>query len=76
MKLEAYIEELLELMERDEPIDASMRIEDLSEWDSMARISFISFLDAEFGIQVSTDRLAQCITVADLIALASDKLES
>ena len=76
MKLEDYIGELLEMMERDDALELDMRIEDLSEWDSMARISFISFLDAEFSVEITPDDLAKCKTVADLVDLAKDHIES
>lgn len=76
MKLEDYISELLEMMERDDALELDMRIENLSEWDSMARISFISFLDAEFSIEVTPDDLMKCKTVADLVELAKEHIET
>ncbi|PCJ35841.1 MAG: acyl carrier protein [Alphaproteobacteria bacterium] len=74
MTLDDFLEELLDLLQRDDAILPEMKLEDIEEWDSMARLSFMSFLDADFGVNISNDQLVACETVLDLIAFAKDKL--
>jgi len=49
-------------------------LEDLADWDSLAVLSVISMFDKEFGLVVPADRLHECRTVDDVIALAGGKL--
>ena len=70
------LEEIKEVLQRDEDISFEMKLEDIEEWDSLANISMISLYDQFFGIIVTADKLKECQTVNDLIELVSDKLNS
>lgn len=49
-------------------------IADLERWDSLAAILFIAMLDQQLGITVEASRVAECRSVADLVALAGDRI--
>ena len=49
-------------------------IADLERWDSLAAILFIAMLDQHFGITAEAQKVADCKSVADLAALAGDKI--
>ncbi len=46
----------------------------LSGWDSMGRVSFLAFLDEEFGVQPPAGALDKCKTVGDLMMMVKDRL--
>jgi acyl carrier protein len=39
---------------------------EVSGWDSMARLSTIAAIDADFGLDVTGQELNQCVTVGQL----------
>jgi hypothetical protein len=43
---------------------------ELEQWNSMAAISFIALDDTNNGVRISAGQIANCATVADLLALA------
>ncbi len=47
----------------------------LPGWDSMAAIGFIAMVDSRLGVVVNPADLAACKTVADLVALAGDRVQ-
>ncbi len=46
----------------------------LKGWDSVALMSFIALLDEELEIRVTGKQVMQCHTVAELVALAGNKV--
>jgi acyl carrier protein len=64
-----FLEELQELLQRDEPIAADTVLQDTAEWDSLAVMSCIAYLDKKFGIRTTFSQYKKLRTVADLIAL-------
>jgi acyl carrier protein len=46
----------------------------MNSWDSVALMSFIALLDEELQTRVTGKQVMQCQTVADLVALAGDKI--
>ncbi len=63
-------------MQRSDEINDNMVLSDIEEWDSLARITFLSFLDSEFGANVTSDEVKNCIIVKDLINLAGPNLDT
>ena len=49
-------------------ISNNSRLDEL-EWDSMALISTMALIDEIFDIVVSGDKLTECITIGDILAL-------
>jgi acyl carrier protein len=64
-----FLEELQELLQRDEPIAADTVLRDTAEWDSLAVMSCMAYLDKKFGVRTTFNQYKQLRTVADLIAL-------
>jgi acyl carrier protein len=50
------------------------KLEDLDGWNSLAVISFIALADEKCGISLQPSKIANCKTIADLIALLGDKI--
>jgi acyl carrier protein len=48
-------------------------LEELSSWDSMAAILFISVAE-EMGVPISGDQIAKAKTVGDLLFLLGDRI--
>ncbi len=62
------IEMLAEILdiEKDE-IDESMSLSEISEWDSLAILSFIVMMGEEFGKEVSGEEVKNLKTVEDVL---------
>ena len=46
----------------------------LPAWDSLASLSTLAVIDAEFGVQLSGARFRECRTVSDLYRAAASQL--
>lgn len=67
MELNEFIlklEEVLEIEDRD--INLTDVFRDFEEWDSLAYLSVIAFLDEEFDIQIEEAEFKKLITLEDL----------
>ncbi len=63
----AMLEEMLELDEGD--LTADKALEDIDEYDSMAKLSLIVLMEDEFGVKLTGDVIRGFETVGDIIAL-------
>ena len=67
MKLSEFIEKLSEVLEiEDREINPTDIFRDYDEWDSLAYLSVIAFLDEEFEMQIEEAEFKKLITVEDL----------
>lgn len=67
MKLSEFIEKLSEVLEiEDCEINPTDIFRDYDEWDSLAYLSVIAYLDEEFDIQIEEAEFKKLITVEDL----------
>ena len=57
-------------------LDEGTRIRDLEGWDSIASVSVVAMIYAEYEVQVSGDELLGCETVEQLSGLVRGKLVS
>ncbi len=76
MKKSDFLDELMEIMQRDEPLDPSDELDSLGEWDSMTVLGVISMFDLEFGITLTIDQLKAAKTIQDLIHLSNDNVSN
>lgn len=76
MNKSELLEEIKEILQRDEEISLSMKLEDIEEWDSLANISMISLYDHLFGVIVTSETIEDCQTLDDLVKLVADKIDS
>mgnify|MGYP001436624436 CR=1 FL=1 len=67
MELVVFIEKLKDVLEiEDREINSTDIFRDYEEWNSLAYLSVIAFLDEEFEIQIEEARFKKLITVKDL----------
>jgi acyl carrier protein len=48
---------------------------DVPNWDSLALMSFIAFVDSDFGMRLGGRQLMECGTVDDLMKLVGDNVQ-
>ena len=63
----AMLENMLELDEGDLTVDKAL--EDIDEYDSMAKLSLIVLMEDEFGVKLTGDVIKGFTTVGDIVAL-------
>ena len=63
----ALLEDMLELEEGD--LAADMALEDIDEYDSMAKLSLIVLMEDEFDVKLTGEVIRGFETVGDIIAL-------
>lgn len=75
MKKEDFLLLLDELIEV-EPgtLTGQEKLQYLESFDSLAAVGFIALTDEKFGIILSPNKIANCKTIEDLIALVGDKI--
>ena len=61
------LEDMLELEEGDLSLDKAL--EDIDEYDSMAKLSLIVLMEDEFGVKLTGDVIKSFETVGDIVAL-------
>jgi|TARA_B110000908_G_C9876214_1_gene280557 acyl carrier protein len=66
---------LAEVLQRDEPLNSEMDLEEIQEYDSMSQINIIVLIDTEFGELVSTEDIDECVTVQDIINLVKSNID-
>lgn len=69
MKYKDYIEKVSADLEFSHPLTGDEVLEEMDEWDSLKLLSFIAFVDREFGCQLKMTDVVNCRTLRDLYAL-------
>ena len=54
-------------------VSPETHLEDMPEYDSMARLVVLAMLDGHYGVLVDVDELEACTSVADMAALIERK---
>jgi acyl carrier protein len=65
-----FLEELRDLLQRDDPIEPDMLLQNIGEWDSLAVMSCMAYYDKHFNIKTKMAQYRDLRTVSDLIDLA------
>ncbi len=63
----AMLEEMLELDEG--TLEADTALDDIDEYDSMAKLSLIVLMEDEFGVKLTGDMIRGFETVGDIVNL-------
>lgn len=66
MTTEDFLIQLQEVLQTDSVLTTDTVLADLDEWDSLAQMATMSFLNRNFGIKTNIAELAALGTVADL----------
>jgi len=61
----AMLEEVFEMDEG--TLSADMQLEELEQWDSMAKLSVIVLMDDEFGKELTGDQIKKFVKVQDIL---------
>jgi acyl carrier protein len=71
----AFLQKLEEVMSLPKgTIRGDESLVSLKGWDSVALMSFIALMDEELEVRVTGRQVMQCQTVAELVALAGEKV--
>ena len=66
----ALLEDMMELDEG--ALAADMALDDVEEYDSMAKLSLIVLMEDEFGVKLTGDMIKGFETVGDIVALMNN----
>jgi len=61
----AMLEEIFDMDEG--TLSADMQLEELEQWDSMAKLSVIVLMDDEFGKELTGDQIKKFVKVQDIL---------
>ena len=75
MKKTDLLKKIKELIRADEELNPEMKLNDIDEWDSLAKISIISLYDRLFSTVVTMKKLNHCSTVNDLLNMVSKHVQ-
>lgn len=75
MKKYDFLAELQEILQAEEALQESTKLETLEEWDSIAFMVLIAFFDRNFGKKLTFEDLAAVKTPEDLISLSQGEIE-
>lgn len=70
MTPEEFLNKFQNVLQTDSAISAETTLADLSEWDSLAMITTVAFLDKEFGIVTNFAEVQNMQTVKDIMTKA------
>lgn len=72
MKKQEFLNSLVEELEIESVIvNENTTFDSIEEYDSMAVLSIIAFVDENFGKQVEPEQIAKLVTVKDLMVLVN-----
>lgn len=74
MTTQEFLVDFQDVLQRDEPVTADTVLGDLIEWDSLSKMATMAYFKSHFGMAISLNGFTDIKTVADLIALAGDKI--
>ena len=74
MTKQEFADKLTDLFEVEEQMTPETDLRDVEEYDSMAALSVIAFIDREFGKTLTADQIASVTTVGSLISLIGEEL--
>ncbi len=66
MSKEEVIVKLIEVIETDMDINESTVLEDIEEWDSLAKLSLMAVAKTDFGKKLTSEQIRSFVTVDDI----------
>lgn len=73
MDRKTFFEQVQEILEVDDPIDASTDLTELEEYDSLGILNLMTMFE-EMGIDTSPQTFEEIVTGADLLRVADSKV--
>lgn len=62
-----FLDQFTELLERETPVKLDDIFREYDNWDSLAYLSVISFVDEEYGLVIPREEFGKMKTVKDII---------
>lgn len=75
MNSTTFIDDFLDILQRDEPVDPAMQLADIEEWDSLSMMATIAYFEKNFAIKLVFAQLKKLKTVQELIGLAQGAIQ-
>lgn len=71
MEITEFIKNFVEALELDESVEIveSTKFHELEEWDSLAALSTISFIDDVYNVTITNKDLKSASTIGDLLSI-------
>lgn len=76
MKKEEFLENLQDVLQRDEECLENDILETYSEWDSLSKMAMMAFFDQNFNIRLTIADFDNLTSVKQLMDLAKDKIDA
>lgn len=70
MTRDEFLSEMQDVLQTDETLTAETVLDELAEWDSLAMMATMAFLDKNFGVKVGLKDFKGMNTIADLMGKA------
>ena len=70
MNREEFLEKFVDILQTDAELNFDMELETIEEWDSLSKMTTMSFLDSQFGIKVSFAEVSDLKTIEDIAKIA------
>ena len=70
MTKDEFLVQMQDVLQTDDNLTAETVLDDLAEWDSLAMMATMAFLDKDFGVKVGIKDFMEMNTIADLMAKA------
>lgn len=69
-----FLEDLEDLLQREEPCDALDVLETYEEWDSLSQMSLIAYFGQKFNVKLGLEDFQKLNTISDLMNLAGEQI--
>ena len=70
MTRDEFLEKMQDVLQTEETLRAETSLDDLAEWDSLAMMATMAFVDKNFGVKIGVKDFMEMNTMADLMAKA------
>ena len=66
MNREEFLEEMQDVLQMEDELSFDMNLEDIEEWDSLAMMATMAFLNKEFGVKLGFSDLKNFKSIEDI----------
>ena len=66
MNREEFLEEMQDVLQMEDELSYDMNLEDIEEWDSLAMMATMAFLNKEFGVKLGFSDIKGFKTIEDI----------
>ena len=70
MTRDEFLEKMQDVLQTEETLCAETILDDLAEWDSLAMMATMAFVDKNFGVKIGIKDFMEMNTMSDLMSKA------